>query len=136
MFQRFEPVQVRLTLANTIVTKKRAETLTGYEIRRLETAHPPTGFLYAAFDGERLVAESWHTVESLALGALVQAVYRLNREVVLEKFAWRCGRCGRAWGLQIHHRKYRSHGGTHRPENLEPVCWQCHQVIHRLEKSK
>jgi 5-methylcytosine-specific restriction endonuclease McrA len=32
--------------------------------------------------------------------------------------------------LQIHHRKFRSRGGTHRPENLEPVCWECHRRIH------
>ena len=28
---------------------------------------------------------------------------------------------------EIHHRKYRSHGGTHRVANLEPVCRDCHK---------
>jgi hypothetical protein len=26
-------------------------------------------------------------------------------------------------------------GGTHRIENLEPVCWNCQKVIQRLERS-
>ena len=41
----------------------------------------------------------------------------------------------RAGGLEIHHREYRAHGGTHRTENLEPVCRDCHKLIHRTERS-
>jgi uncharacterized protein YjcR len=49
---------------------------------------------------------------------------------------WRCSRCRKTKRLQIHHRQYRSHGGTHRIENLEPVCSDCHRLIHKLERSK
>jgi hypothetical protein len=55
---------------------------------------------------------------------------------VLKQHDWRCARCRRPCRLQIHHRRYRSHGGTHRVENLEPVCWDCHKIIHKLERSK
>jgi 5-methylcytosine-specific restriction endonuclease McrA len=47
-----------------------------------------------------------------------------------------CARCQFRRPLQIHHRKYRSHGGTHQVENLEPVCWDCHRLIHETERSE
>jgi hypothetical protein len=27
-------------------------------------------------------------------------------------------------------------GGTHRIENLEPLCWDCHHLIHKVERSQ
>ena len=116
------------------MTRRRAERLTGYEIRRMVTGD--SGFRYAAFDGADVVAESWHADERLALDRLVARVYARHRELVLERHAWQCARCGRSRSLQIHHRKFRSHGGTHRTVNLEPVCWECHDLIHRIERSK
>ena len=102
------------------MTKRRAEVLTGYEIRRISTR--TSAFCYGAFCGEELLAEAEHRKERIALTLLVNRVYQIHSRQVLEQHAWRCARCGRTYLLQIHHRQFRSHGGTHRPENLEPVC--------------
>lgn len=118
------------------MTRRRAEALTGYEIRCAEVGRPVRQFRCAAYDGEHLVAEQAHADLGMALAALVDAIYRRNREQVMERYGWRCARCGRTAALQIHHRRFRSHGGTHRVENLEPVCWPCHGGIHKHERSK
>jgi hypothetical protein len=54
---------------------------------------------------------------------LVAIVYQLHSHQVLDQHGWTCASCGRSQPLQIHRRKFRSHGGTNRPENLEPVYW-------------
>ena len=118
------------------MTKKRAERLTGYEIRRLPEREHDGRVSYGAFDGEELIVETAHLIEELALQVLVREVYQLHSIQVLEQYGWRCARCRSVRRLQIHHRRYRSHGGTHRIENLEPVCWDCHKLIHKLERSK
>jgi 5-methylcytosine-specific restriction endonuclease McrA len=108
--------------------------LTGYEVRRIGAEG--SGFLYGAFEADRLVAEAFHKDERRALALLVTQIYRMHGELVCQMHDWRCARCRRPRGLQIHHRRFRSHGGTHRPENLEPVCWECHDRIHRSERSQ
>jgi hypothetical protein len=118
------------------VTKKRAEALTGYEIRCAEIGPPVRRFVCAAYEGAMLVAEEAHADQGLALDALVRAVYRRNREQVMVHSGGRCARCGGTSWLQVHHRRFRSHGGTHQPENLEPVCGPGHRRIHRSERSK
>ena len=95
------------------MTRRRAEALTGCEIRCAEVGRPVRQFRCAAYDGEHLVAEQAHADLGMALAALVNAIYRRNREQVMER-----------------------HGGTHRVENLEPVCWPCHGGIHKHERSK
>ena len=116
------------------MTKKRAERLTGYEIRLVGENGGKLN--YGAFRGAELVTGAEHITEDLALEALVREVYRLNSLEVLKQHAWRCARCHGARRLQIHHRRYRSHGGSHEIDNLEPVCWSCHKMIHKLERSK
>ena len=116
------------------MTKRRAEVLTGCEIRRISDAG--SGFCYGAFFGEELTAEARHRKESIALTLLVHQVYQIHSRQVLEKCGWRCARCGRNYLLQIHHRRFRSHGGTHRPENLEAVCGNCHRLIHSRERTQ
>jgi hypothetical protein len=118
------------------MTKKRAEQLLGYDVRQLSPVGRGGGVAYGAFEGDELVAEAAHLVDELALEILVREVYRLHCLEVLRRHGGRCARCHRAKRLQIHHRRYRSHGGTHRVENLEPVCWDCHKAIHKLERSK
>jgi 5-methylcytosine-specific restriction endonuclease McrA len=110
------------------VTRTRAERLTGYDVRRI--SDDSSGFCYGAFCGDDLVAMAEHSKEGIALTLLVNRVYQIHSRKVLESQGWKCSRCGRSHGLQIHHRTFRSHGGTHRPENLEPVCWDCHRRIH------
>jgi hypothetical protein len=29
-------------------------------------------------------------------------------------------------------RAFRSVGGTHAKDNLEPLCWKCHRLLHAL----
>jgi HNH endonuclease len=116
------------------VTKRRAEALTGYEIRRLPDGE--NTFCYGAFSGEELMAEAQHRKGGIALTLLVERVYQIHSRRVLETYGWRCARCGRTYLLQVHHRQFRSHGGTHRPENLEPVCGFCHRLIHAHERSR
>jgi hypothetical protein len=116
------------------MTAKRAERLTGYEIRKM--AEKTGKVTYGAFQDDELVASGTHRIDELALRVLVKEIYKLHAVNVLKQHNWRCARCGGPWRLQIHHRQYRSHGGTHRVENLEPVCSDCHKIIHKLERSK
>ena len=116
------------------MTRRRAERLTGYEIQDL----PKERGLYTvgAFDGERLVVKAVGRADFIALQALVNGVYMLHSHKAMEQHGWRCARCRSSRRLEIHHRKYRSHGGTHRIDNLEPVCRDCHKLIHREEQSQ
>src|ERR1700722_4507591 len=106
------------------LTIKRAERLTGYEIRELPIEHGQVTL--GAFDGAELVLKASGRVEWTALKVLVQRVYTLHSRLALQRHDWLCARCRSRRPLQIHHRKYRSHGGTHKVDNLEPVCWDCH----------
>ena len=116
------------------MTRKRAERLTGYEIRELPNQRGLVTL--GAFDGANLVAKASGRVEWLALRAVVDRVLSLHSAIALKEHAGRCARCRLRRPLQIHHRRYRSHGGTHRVENLEPVCWDCHRLIHETERSE
>ena len=116
------------------MTVKRAERLTGYEIRELPIERGQVTL--GAFEGAELVLKASGRVEWTALKALVQKIYTLHSRLALQIHDWRCARCRSRRPLQIHHRKYRSHGGTHQVENLEPVCWDCHRVIHEVERSQ
>lgn len=118
------------------MTKKGAERLTGYEIRQLDYSGRESSIVYGAFVGDELIAQAGNVTDDLALQVLVRELYRLHSLKVLEQYDGRCARCRRVERLEIHHRKYRSHGGTHRLENLEPVCWDCHHLIHTRERSK
>lgn len=116
------------------MTIKRAERLTGYEIRKLADERGRVTF--GAFNDGDLVAEASGRVEWMALRTVVEIVYKLHIQIAMQRAGWRCTRCKASRPLQPHHRKYRSHGGTHRIDNLEPVCWDCHRVIHELERSQ
>jgi hypothetical protein len=116
------------------MTRKRAERLTGYEIRELPSERGQCTI--GAFEGDRLVVKASGRADFIALRALVNGVYMLHSRRAMEQHGWRCARCRSSRRLEIHHRKYRSHGGTHRIENLEPVCRDCHKLIHREERSQ
>ena len=110
--------------------------MTGYEVRQLPDRDRRGKVAYGAFEGDELIAEGSHLTDELACEVLVREVYRIHSLEVLRQNGGRCARCCSYRRLQIHHRRYRSHGGTHRIENLEPVCRDCHKVIHKLERSK
>ncbi len=116
------------------MTLKRAEHLTGYEIRAL----PSNGgrVTLGAFDGAELVVKASGRMEWMALKSLVDRIYVVHSQLAMQNHDWRCARCRCYRPLQIHHRKYRSHGGTHEVKNLEPVCWDCHRAIHQIERSQ
>ena len=116
------------------MTRKRAERLTGYEIRELPSERGLVTL--GAFEGGKLVAKASGRVEWLALRGVVDRVYALHSSMALKQNGGVCARCRLRRPLQIHHRRYRSHGGTHRVENLEPVCWDCHRPIHETERSE
>ncbi len=54
-----------------------------------------------------------------------------------------CSRCGRSFsslatamdGLEFHHIVYRSLGGGDDPDNLVPLCWECHREQHDKGRS-
>ena len=115
------------------MTKRRAERLTGHEIRELP---PEKGLVVVgAFQDGHLIVKGIGRADFLALGALVRRVLLLHGRKAMEQHSWRCARCRLPKRLEIHHREYRSHGGTHRIETLEPVCRDCHKLIHRTERS-
>ena len=116
------------------MTIKRAEQLTGHEIRKLPDECGRVTF--GAFNEGELVAKASGCVEWLALRAIVQRVYVQHSRIAMQQAGWKCARCRSSRPLQAHHRKYRSHGGTHQIDNLEPVCWDCHRMIHELERSQ
>lgn len=115
------------------MTVKKAEQLTGYDIRKLPNGG---GVTFGAFDAGELILKATACVEWMALRNLVRRVFILHSRIAMQRADWRCSRCRSRRPLQAHHRKYRSHGGTHRIENLEPVCWDCHRMIHELERSQ
>jgi HNH endonuclease len=116
------------------MTKKRAERLTGYEIRELPSERGLNTL--GAFEGDQLVVKAVGRADFIALRALVHGVFFVHSRKAMEQQGWRCTRCQSSRRLEIHHRRYRSHGGTHRMENLEPVCRDCHKMIHRQERSR
>ena len=116
------------------MTRKRAERLTGYEIRELPSERGLVTL--GAFDGSKLVVKASGRAEWLALRYVVDRVYTMHSGMALKQHGGRCARCRSQRASHIHHRRYRSHGGTHRVENLEPVCWDCHRLIHETERSK
>lgn len=56
------------------------------------------------------------------------------RKLVRERDEFKCRKCGKPEGkspkFQLHHIKYRCHGGSNQPENLMLVCPRCHRIIH------
>ncbi len=101
------------------MTKRRAERLTGYEIRELP---PERGLLtVGAFDGEKLMVKAVGRADFIALQALVNGVYFFNSREAMKQHGWLCARCRSSRKLRSITRKVpKSHGGTHRVENLEP----------------
>jgi 5-methylcytosine-specific restriction endonuclease McrA len=61
--------------------------------------------------------------------------YRILRERILQRDAWRCQHCGCRSGLQVHHIRSRSLLGDDADENLITLCARCHKQVHlRMHK--
>jgi 5-methylcytosine-specific restriction endonuclease McrA len=58
-----------------------------------------------------------------------QAYAQLCRRV-LDRDGWRCQKCGRPRGPQVHHLRFRSLLGDDDTKNLITLCSSCHEKIH------
>ena len=52
------------------------------------------------------------------------------REQIFTRDSWRCQLCSLMQNLQIHHQRFRSHGGGAAEDNLIVLCAVCHSRIH------
>lgn len=62
--------------------------------------------------------------------------YREQRNKILEKYDYRCAKCGRILPLQRDHIQKRSQGGGDEDENAQVLCAQCHNEKDNVAKSK
>jgi hypothetical protein len=90
---------------------------------------------FGAFRGEELIAKATHLITNWRSSCPSAKSTKLHSIEALEHHGWSCARCHGSRRLQIHHRRFRSHGGTPPHRNLEGVCCDRHIVIHRLERS-
>lgn len=102
------------------MTVKRAESITGYEVRMV--AESRSGVAYAAFRADVEVARASEMKPGETLRLLVEKVYKIHSKIVLEKQKYRCLLCGGRFPLDIDHIKPRSKGRDDRVENLRAIC--------------
>jgi ribosomal protein S14 len=105
------------------MTIRSAESIMELEIRRLLEG------LYAAYDGDNLIASAEGTAKEAAQ-SLVNQVYHLRSQEVFTRAKWKCEKCGRRRALQVHHRVFRSHGRKDVVSNLVALCQSCHESFH------
>jgi len=56
--------------------------------------------------------------------------YQRLCRTVFERDGWRCQQCGARNDLHVHHKVFRSHGGTDSADNLILLCACCHRALH------
>lgn len=61
---------------------------------------------------------------------LDQDSYERLRIQVLRRDNWRCQLCGVMSNLEVHHQRFRSHGGVDSQHNLITLCRECHRETH------
>ena len=59
------------------------------------------------------------------LGQDADAYQELRRRILVRD-DWRCQRCGRREGLDVHHIVSRAQGGSDQERNLITLCRSCH----------
>lgn len=58
--------------------------------------------------------------------------WKTLRRAILDRDGWRCGECGRAGRLEVHHVRPTARGGAMwDPANLRTLCRDCHFALHR-----
>jgi len=62
------------------------------------------------------------------------ASYEKLRQQVLRRDSWRCQSCGAMSNLEVHHQRFRSHGGDDGESNLITLCSACHSNLHRASR--
>jgi len=53
------------------------------------------------------------------------------REKRLQMDDQKCVRCGKAYQIQVHHRRYPAAWGLEKIEDLVTLCDSCHKAIHK-----
>lgn len=115
------------------MTLRKAEAITGYEIRRLDI-DDGKGFYFEALDrGERVTAIGGKD-EADALDKLVAEVYKIHCEIVRRRQGFRCSGCSKLKALSCHHKIFRSHGRDDRLSNLTALCNDCHEMQHKAKE--
>lgn len=61
-------------------------------------------------------------------------LFRAVRATAMKKANFLCVRCG-AKATEVHHKRYPKPWGTFDgPDNIEPICHECHEEEHRRKK--
>lgn len=91
-----------------------------------------TGIFFDAYDPEtgEVMATTLAKDPKLAAQRLVELVYQINSNIVMEQQAWKCNLCQLRRPLQAHHKIHRSKGRSDRVDNLEALCHKCHAEKH------
>lgn len=116
-----------------MMTLRKAESITGYEIQRLAIDEQKGVYFEALDRGERVTAIGGKD-EADALEKLVDAVYKIHCEIVRRRQQFRCSGCSKLVGLSVHHRIFRSHGRDDRLSNLTALCNDCHERQHKSKE--
>lgn len=61
---------------------------------------------------------------------LNQDDYEKLKQQILRRDGWRCQSCGGMSNLEVHHKQFRSRGGTDTEQNLITLCVACHRKVH------
>ncbi len=66
----------------------------------------------------------------------IKDISKTNREEIKKLFKGKCGLCGKANGVHIHHITYKSEDKSKIDdiENLILLCLECHQKVHSNKK--
>ncbi len=64
--------------------------------------------------------------DSVVFDKLHRLFWDMRKREVLDRDMWRCRRCSSVLQLQVDHIVNRSSGGTHKMENLQTLCANCH----------
>lgn len=110
-----------------------AARMTGYLVLRVDAGSPSQYQFVAAWEDGRVVASHRAKTPHKALKGLCDAVLEIHKREVLKRADWHCEKCGSLGPLQIHHVKFRSHGGTHKAANLLAECIRCHNAEHGIK---
>ncbi len=113
------------------MTRRKAEEITGYQIRPVAPRDEHNKFHFGAYDekNQLLITADNHT-EEIALATLVEAVYKMHSNEVLQNHGYRCAFCGSPGRLETDHIVPRSKGRDDRKSNLRPLCPSCHRRRH------
>lgn len=108
------------------MTQKKAERITGCEIRLVQFNNQHRAI---ASENGAPIAECYDYKPNMALGRLVEAVYRILSARQREKQKGRCANCGNVRPLEMDHIIPRSKGRDDR--QIRGLCTECHQIRHR-----